>query len=494
MRRATGGFGCWGQRVGWVLAVCLAGGAGTAAPVFRSAFNVPFTGGPGQLVGDITAGPGGAAAIYAKPVGTESHLAFYRFGPDAQLLVERVHSLMPWPCYEPALAFDGESYGVAVSAFTQAFFLRLSPAGDVVLAPVQLPGLPSGAEAGRTAAFKVIWTGEAYAVFGLWLEREYPWQELTQGYFYTHLRYWLLDRQGQVLAQQELRRLAPMVYPGVEGAERNYYDVAWTGAAFFVAYYGESQTGPPLSVYYRMFDLAGAAVRDESPLFAAQVAQGPRVAWNGRVVAATALKAISMPSPEAGNYMYVRIFGAEGVPRANESEYGQKLGYGPTVSWAGDRFLTVYCVMYDLGTLGYTLMFTGYDEAGAQLGPEAPLRNSLGQLVTGKMALGVDVQLVGTGNVIYAKAQNADAWGIKINPLWFTLHSDCVAAPALAAAPQGGGLELRWPADAAPFRLQESHSAGGGAWTDVTPVPEYVDGAYRLALTPPGTRFYRMIR
>jgi hypothetical protein len=381
-----------------------------------------------------------------------------------------------------------------LSAFTQAFFVRLSAAGDVLVGPVQLPGLPSGADAGRTAAFKVLWTGQAYAVFGLWLERENPLQDLTAGNFYTHLRYWLVDRQGQILAQTELRRLAPTTYPSGEGAEKNYYDAAWTGAAFFVAYYGESQSGPPLSVYYRMFDLAGGSVRAESPLFAAQVAQGPKVAWSGQVVAVTALKTISVPDPNAGNYMYLRCFTADGTARGPESAYGQRLGFGPTVSWVGDRFLTAYCVMYDMASLGYTLMFNAFDQAGQPIGTEQPIRNSLGAVVLGRMALGVDLQLVGQGNLVYAKAQNSDAYAIKTTPLWFTLNNDRVVAPALQMTRQGNQLGLRWPADAAPFRLQEAADLLTRQWAEVTLQPALDGDYYTLALPAGDARFYRMMR
>jgi hypothetical protein len=168
-------------------------------------------------------------------------------------------------CYEPAVSWDGETCGIAVSAFTQALFLRLSLAGELLTGPVQLPGLPSGDDAGRTAAFKVLWTGQAYAVFGLWLEREFPAQDLTAGAFYTHLFYWLVDKQGKILAQAALRTLAPTSYPSGEGAEKNYFDVVWTGQSFWVAYYGESQSGPPLSVYYRLFDLTRDSLFGKSP-------------------------------------------------------------------------------------------------------------------------------------------------------------------------------------------------------------------------------------
>jgi hypothetical protein len=485
---------------GGPLVVCLAAvwllasAPGGAAPVYRASSVLPFTGGPGQLAGDLAWTGNGAVGVYAKAVGTTTSLAFYRMGPDAQVLAERVSSLAPWPCYEPAVAWDGQGCGVALSGFTQAFFLRLSPAGEVLIGPVQLPGLPSGADAGRTAALKVLWTGQAYAVFGLWLEHYYPGQDLTSGPFYTHLFYWLVDQQGHFLAQKDLRRLAPTTYPSGEGAEKNYFDVVWTGQSFWVAYYGESQSGPPLSVYYRLFDLAGTAVRAESPLFAAQVAQGPKLAWNGQVVAATALKTISMPDPNAGNYMYVRCYSPDGTPRGVETAYGQKLGFGPTISWTGDRFLTVYCIMYDMGSLGYTLMFNGYDDSGAHIGSEQPLRDSQGRAMLGRMAMGVDLQIVGSGNVLYAKAQNSDAYAIQTTPLWFTMNNDFVVPPNLQIVPQGAQVQLRWPFDAAPFRLQQAPDVQAPAWDDVPSQPTLDGDHFSLLLPAENRRFYRMTR
>jgi len=291
-----------------------------------------------------------------------------------------------------------------------------------------------------------------------------------------------------------LRVLAPTTYPSGEGAEKDYFDVVWTGQAFFVAYYGESQTGPPLSVYYRMFDLGGGSVRTESPLFAAQVAQGPKVSWSGQGLAATALKTISIPDPDAGNYMYLRCFAADGTPRGPETAYGQKLGYGPTVTWVGDRFLTAYCVMFDMATLGYTLRFNAFDDAGRLLGTEQPLRNSQGLVMTGRMAMGVDLRLAGQGNVLYGKSQDSDAWGIQTRPLWFTLNNDFVVAPTLEIARRGNQADLRWPADAAPFRLQQAADLLAPQWADVSLTPVLEGDHYTLTLPIGDPGFFRMTR
>ncbi len=229
-------------------------------------------------------------------------------------------------------------------------------------------------------------------------------------------------------------------------------------------------------------------------MFAAQVAQGPKLAWNGQVIAATALKTISMPDPNAGNYMYLRCYNADGTPRGTETAYGQKLGYGPTVVWAGDHFHTAYCVLYDMANLGYSLMFNAFDNTGQLLGTEQPLHNSQGAVVVGRMALGVDLQLAGERNLLYGKAQTSDAYAIQTAPLLFTLNNDFAVAPKLQVNRQGNQLRLNWPADAAPFRLQQAANLLNPAWQDVLPQPTLDGDQYSLGLPVEGSGFYRLGR
>lgn len=396
----------------------------SARVTFRAMQDLPISGSGNMMVGDMVFTGDGAAVVYSRPQGTALRMMFYRINQNAQTVVSKEHSLEPLSYYTPSICWDGQNFGVVASVFTQAVFLKLNAAGDIVLGPITLPGLPTGDEVGRTAAFKIIWTGNDYAIFGLWLEKQYPLQDLTQGNFYTHLNYWLIDGAGQQITHRHLGNLAPMTYPGIEGSEKIYYDVVWTGERFFLAYYSESQTGPPLSSYYKIFDIGGNLIAGERPVFAAQVAQGPRLAWNGRTIGLTALKTISMPSPGAGNYMYVRFFDALGNPRAPETEYGALLGFGPTLFWADDRFITAYCIIYDWNNLGYALMFNEFDEFGRRLRQEYPLSDALGRTLLGRMVLGYDLQFVGGGNVFYGKGQNSDAWGITQNPLVFTLTGD----------------------------------------------------------------------
>jgi hypothetical protein len=192
--------------------------------------------------------------------------------------------------------------------------------------------------------------------------------------------------------------------------------------------------------------------------------------------------------------MYLRCFAADGTPRGPETAYGQKLGYGPTVTWVGDRFLTAYCVMFDMATLGYTLRFNAFDDAGRLLGTEQPLRNSQGLVMTGRMAMGVDLRLAGQGNVLYGKSQDSDAWGIQTRPLWFTLNNDFVVAPTLEIARRGNQADLRWPADAAPFRLQQAADLLAPQWADVSLPPVLEGDHYTLTLPIGDPGFFRMTR
>ena len=111
------------------------------------------------------------------------------------------------------------------------------------------------------------------------------------------------------------------------------------------------------------------------------------------------------------------------------------------------------------------------------------------------LQLTLDLQVMGLGNVLYAKAQTSDAFAIRTTPLWFTMHSDFVAAPVLHGALQDGQLVLRWPADAAPYRLQEAAECPGAYWTDAVVEPVCAGEEYRVAVPgAAGNRFYRLTR
>lgn len=468
------------------------GDAAEARLVYQASQNLPFSGGdPSQFMGDFAFAGTSVGAIYSRPAGASLNLMFYRFGPNAETLAERQYGPAGTNFYEPSICWDGKNFAVVAATYTQSMFMLLSPAGEIVQGPLQLPGLGTGADVGRTAAFEVLWTGQGYAVFGLWLEKQFPLQDLTAGNFYTHLHYWLLSPAGQVVTHRELRLLAPMAYPGIAAAEKLYYDVAWTGQRFFLAYHSESEAGPPFSVYYRLFDLEGNAVRAEAPVFANQVAQGAKLAWNGRTVGVTALKAISMPSPAAGNYMYVRCFDAEGNPQAVETEYGQRLGFGPTIFWAEDVLMTAYVVMYDMGSLTYALMLNSFSETGQKLGNEYPLANSKGAVLPGRMSLGVDLQFTPGGTVIYGKAQTSDAWGLSLTPFVFTLRNDALK-PVLQIARNGDAVRLTWPDTEPVYKLMETPSLAAPVWTGVAGAPLIANDQCTLTVPMAGARFFRL--
>jgi len=384
----------------WVMAQALPGHSEITCVTSR---NLSFSGEGTLILGDLAACPDGVGAVYCKPEGYAGfRLMFYLIGKDGTILQEKQINWDTYNFYEPSLCWDGTNFGVVASTLTQAAFLVLSPQGAVQLNPVLLPGIPLG---GRTAAFRILWTPNGYAVFGLWGEPEYPGQ--TQGYYYTYLRYWLLNAAGGVLAQKDLGIQQPLLYPGSEGAERTYFDVVWTGASFFVAYAAESQTGPPLSVYTKMFDLQGNLVRGEAPALVSTVAAGPALATNGLSIGLTALKAIALE----GNHLYARFFDMAGNPRANEVEYSSPLGlgagppYGPTMGLEGGGFVAAYCAPT---FTNFVIRFKPFDATGQAVGQEYSLTDSGGNVHGGTFALGMDLQLEGRGRTLFAKAQSSN--------------------------------------------------------------------------------------
>ncbi len=402
----------------WIAILALLLGLGECAEarvLYTTARALDYTGDGGQLTGDIVYTGGGAAAVLSRPEGFSGlRMMFYRFGLDGAILAEKLYSSSEINFYTPDLCWDGANYGVVASTLTQAVFMILSPAGELLRGPQAIPGIPNG---GRTAAFRIYWTGNAYAVFGLWLEKSNPYQDITSGNFYTHLHFWLLDGAGQALVHKEIRMLAPITYPGVEGFEKVYYDVAPTAAGYFLAYYSESETGPPLSTYYVLLDAAGNTVRAEQHAFVNTTAMGAVVAGNGRTVALTALKQVVLE----GNHQYLRCFDIAGNPRAPETEYGSVLGFGPSIMWEGDKFLTAYC-SGDPYTGAFSLRLNAFDEMGSPLCAEYSLDNGQGGTYAGTMGLGIDLQLCGDGHCVFAKAQTSNY--IVNSPLLLVLSGD----------------------------------------------------------------------
>jgi hypothetical protein len=192
--------------------------------------------------------------------------------------------------------------------------------------------------------------------------------------------------------------------------------------------------------------------------------------------------------------MYTRTFDAEGVPHAVEAEYGQQLGYGPTIFWAGDKFLTAYCVMYDWANLGYTLMFTAFNEVGQKLAAEYPLRNEQGTVMLGRMALGVDLQFTSGAKLLFGKAQTSDAWGLSATPFVFALNGDAVIAPTLTLTRVGDKIQLAWPAEAEGFTLQQTLDLNSSQWTVVPDVTDLQNGQRFVTLPMIGARFFRLVQ
>jgi hypothetical protein len=189
--------------------------------------------------------------------------------------------------------------------------------------------------------------------------------------------------------------------------------------------------------------------------------------------------------------MYVRCFDPDGNPRGLETEYGRKLGFGPTIFWAGDRFVTAYVMMYDLGKLTYALLLNEFDESGGKLVDEYPLADAQGVVMAGRLALGNDLQFVGGTDVIYAKAQTSDPWGLTLNPFLFTLSSD-VVRPALQISRKGTHIQLTWPFSDAGYKVQETGNLGAPAWNQVPVTPDVQNGQCTLTLPMDMMRFFQL--
>ncbi len=477
------------------LAACLLSALASAPGaqmLFRSATVLPVTGGETQLIGSIVAVPGGAAEVISVPDGTQLNVHFYRFDTRMEIVAESIHAEDGLNFYGPSLCWDGAGFGVVASTLARAVFLILDADGRIARGPEELPGIPHG---GRTAGFRVLWTGTHYAVFGMWLEKSNPFQDLSHGSFYTHLRYWLLNPDGSTAVHRELAMLAPITYPGIEGAEKAYYDVVWTGERFFLVYHAESESGPPLGGYYKMYDLQGNVIAGEQPIFAGQVTQGARLAWNGRTVAATGLKSVPMPDPDAGNHMFLRCFDPDGTPRGPERQYGQLLGFSPTVFAVENRFVTAYVMLHDWDNLGYALMLNAFDDSGKHLGPEWPAAAPDGAVVLGRMALGFDLQFTSGPEFVYGMAQTSDAWGITIQPISFALRNRPFDWPQLRWVRLGDEWILQWPDDAEDYQLLQTNHLNG-VWAPVSDPPASVDGYKRIpmVLGDSSARFYRLHR
>jgi len=419
------------------LAALLLGASAVHAQPFEllRATALAFTGSIAQIEGDIAADATGATAVYSRPDGAALRLEFVRLDRSGAIVLERTLAAAGTSVFQPSLCWDGQHYAIAASTFTQSTFLVVDAAGDTVLGPLALPGLPPGS-GGRTAAFRVRCTPAGYAVFGLLAERENPVSE----YYYATLHYWLVTPAGAIAADRDVRLVQPLHYPasggGSLGFERTYFDAVWTGASFFVAYGSESLSGPPLSVYYETIDLAGDVLRAEAAAFETTVAIGPVLATNGAQVALVALRSVAL----GGNFVYLRFFGADGAPVATEDLISPLQGplgtpptpYGPTVSWDGNEFVAVYAESA-FPELANQLVFQHYTAGGSLTQPPYLLRNEAGAIVRDPtQAIGIDLQMVGSGGRLLGKTQASDF--ITNAPVLFALPEPAGAAAAAIAA------------------------------------------------------------
>ena len=400
---------------------------------FEWSATLPFTGGLGQTHGDLVAHDGGVTALHSRPDLGDLRLFLSRWTAAGTQVVARVVTSAGEIHYEPSLCWDGTRYAVATSSYTRGSFLLLGPTGDVLLPAVEPPSIPFG---GRTAAFRVRCTPNGYAVFALLLEPEFP----GSPYFYTRLHYWLLDATGAASVDRDLGiLLAPISYPGFEGAEKEYYDVAWTGAGFLVSYAAECGSPASFQACYRVINLAGDTVRAEAPATTVPT-QGPHLATNGAVIGVATLRQNPFPG---GNTLFARFFDLDGTPRGPEQRYDDPmlapLGFAPTIVHSQEGFLAAY-VQSDPYTLAYQVMLAPFDAAGVRIGYGAPVADPLG-VVFDTINLGIDFQLAAQGSLLYGKGQ---AGNIQVAPIVFRI-------------PEPGALPLGIAALAALAVRRETH-------------------------------------
>lgn len=421
------------------LALLLAPGAARSQLHFEWSETLPFTGGEGLTHGDLVAHDGGVTALHSRADLGGLTLHFTRFAADGTPLAARAAGSPSEIHYEPSLCWDGARYAVASSTYTRGNFQILDAAGDTILPETPLPGIPFG---GRTAAFRVRCTPLGYAVFGLVLEPTY----VGSPYYYTYLHYWLLDAAGNAGVDRDLGILvAPISYPGFEGLEKEYYDVAWTGAGFLVAYAAECGSPASFQACYRVIDVAGDTVRAEAPATTVPT-QGPHLAVRNGVVGLATLRQNAFPG---GNNLFARFFDADGTPRGIEQRYDDPalmpLGYAPTIVATSAGFLAAY-VQADPFTLAYQVLLAPFDAAGVRLSYATPVADP-GGVVFDTINLGVDFQLASQGRLLAGKGQ---AGVIEIAPIVFRIPEPdaaplgAVALLALAGATSRGVLRATW--------------------------------------------------
>ena len=314
------------------------------------------------------------------------------------------------------MCWDGANYAIASSTITQAEFMKVDEAGDPVVPPTGLPGIPFG---GRTAAFRIRCTAAGYSIFGLVLTPSVPGSSL----YYTGVHLWTLSAAGVVQGHVDLNlQLAPISYVGTAGVgtEKEYYDVAIAGNRILVAYSAECGSPAVFQTCYSVFDTAGNLTRAEAPATTI-TSTGPHLATDGTTIGLATLRQEQMPPLGGGNKLYVRFFDADGSPLAVEQRYDAAgdfpFGYAPTIFLHQGHFFPAY-VYPNPFTLDYLIKYAEYDGSGGLVAATTTVGDPHDYVHGATINLGIDLQLVSAGTHLLGKAQDGV---VTITPMLFLL-------------------------------------------------------------------------
>ncbi len=407
------------------LGVVLIASSASAQLQYLSAQKLPFSSGVGTL-GDLSFGGNEFGAIYSP---LDGRLRLFRFSLSGAPLLDRTIGTAASFYYEPSLCWDGSNYAIASSTITQAEFMKVNEAGDSVVPPTGLPGIPFG---GRTAAFRIRCTATGYSIFGLVLTPSAPGSSL----YFTDVHYWTLNGAGVVQSHVDLNLLlAPISYIGTAGVgtEKEYYDVALAGSRFLVAYSAECGSPSVFQTCYSVFDIAGNLTRAEGPATTITT-KGPHLATDGVTIGLATLRQEQMPPLGGGNKLYVRFFDPNGVPRAVEQRYDAAgdfpTGYAPTIFLHQGHFFPAY-IYPNPFTLDYLIKYAEYDGNGL-LVSGTRLVNDPSNFVDGAtINLGIDLQFVSAGTHVFGKGQDGV---VTITPIVFLLPEPAFGQTFGAAA------------------------------------------------------------
>lgn len=370
--------------------------------------------------------------IFPHDLDATNYMDYYNFGLNGSVTSKITFSSSE-AFIEPTIAWNGAGHGIAYSTIGDIRFMIIDINGNVLLNPIKMPGIPLGVKA-RTAAPKVIWTGNGYAVFGLVLIPSDPTKPDGTGIHYCNLFYWFIDPYGNVVNQKMVGELYGLEYPKFRGQEMYWYDVVWSGYSFFVAYYHEVPTTPPLpSVCYRLIDINGNQLTADGVAYSNVISAKPLLAWSGTTFA---LSAAGYPSSSSTG-LYVRFFDAAGTPLALENKiYEAQIGVytPPVVSWQGDKFVLGFSIVPNNGYSTYaTLALTTYSYQGNLL--DAPYifgTTEPEQFISA----GTYMKIVGVGdNLLFTGLRNEIAYN-KVYPMIYNGIGDIVTPlPPIPIAP-----------------------------------------------------------